>query len=263
MREERAKIERTIAEIARRQHGVITLEQLLWAGLSRSGITRRVQAARLHRLHRGVYAVGHTDLSRDGRWLAAVLACGDGAVLSHVSAAHLWSMSPTSPSLIHVTVPSRNGRRRRQGIRLHYRDGLVPSNVTRRKNIPVTTRSRTRRDLGWDASPTRSGIERQFLGLLKKHGIPKPETNVPIGPHTVDYFWRDRSLVVELDSYAYHSDRPTFTSDRARDRYLKARGLDVHRYTDDELDESPDAVVSSLLALLQERRCAGPRRRGA
>ncbi len=233
---------------------MITLEQLLWAGLTRSGITRRVQAGRLHRLYRGVYAVGHLDLSREGRWLAAVLACGPGAVLSHESAAHLWSMSPTSPSLIHVTVPNRNGRKRRPGIRIHYRDGLEPSDVTRKRNIPVTSPARTRRDLGWDASPTRSGIERRFLRLLRDHGIPKPETNVPIGPYTVDYLWRDLALVVELDSYAYHSDRPTFTSDRKRDRYLATRGLEVHRFSDDELDESPGDLVHSLQALLEARR---------
>ena len=259
MREKRAHPDLIIARIAARQHGVISFAQLIFAGLKPDAITRRVKAGRLHRLYRGVYAVGHTDLSREGRWMAAVLACGERAVLSHKSAAHLWSMSPTSPSLIHVTVPGRGGRKNRRGIVVHRTTTLGPRDTTSRHNIPVTTPTRTRRDLGWDTAPTRSGLERRFLRLIREHGIPKPETNIKIGPHTVDFLWRAEALVVELDSYAYHSDRPTFTADRARDRYLKTRGLDVHRFTDDELSESPDAVVGSLLALLRRAACAEPR----
>src|SRR5262245_2704205 len=81
------RAETLIARIAARQHGVVSLEQLRSAGLSSSAINRRVSGARLHRLHRGVYAVGHTHLSERGHWMAAVLTCGDGAVLSHLSAA--------------------------------------------------------------------------------------------------------------------------------------------------------------------------------
>src|SRR5688572_17062139 len=119
MRKEIAKPELLIARIAARQHGVASQAQLSWAGLSPAGITRRVKAGRLHRIYRGVYAVGHTDLSREGGWLAAVLACGEGAVLSHESAAHVWGLSPRIPDVSHVTVPSRNGRRKRPGVRLH------------------------------------------------------------------------------------------------------------------------------------------------
>jgi predicted transcriptional regulator of viral defense system len=86
MRQERAPDE-VIGRIAARQHGVVTQAQLLASGLSPSGISRRVAAGRLTRIHRGVYAVGHPGLSQHGRWVAAVLACGEGAVLSHRSAA--------------------------------------------------------------------------------------------------------------------------------------------------------------------------------
>jgi hypothetical protein len=79
--------DRRVAELSGRQWGVVALAQLRAAGLSDDAVQRRVRAGRLHRLHHGVYAVGHTVLKREGRWLAAVLACGDGAVLSHRSAA--------------------------------------------------------------------------------------------------------------------------------------------------------------------------------
>jgi hypothetical protein len=81
-----------IARIAARQHGVVSSAQLQSAGMSPSAIDRRVHAARLHRIHRGVYAVGHRRLSDEGRWMAAVLACGEGAVVSHLSAAELWGI---------------------------------------------------------------------------------------------------------------------------------------------------------------------------
>ena len=85
--------ERALAELANRQWGVISIAQLEALGLGRSAVTRRVQAGRLHRIHRGVYAVGHRALRVEGRRLAAVLACGPGAVLSHVSAAAHWACS--------------------------------------------------------------------------------------------------------------------------------------------------------------------------
>ena len=84
--------DRVIARIAGRQHGLITTEQLVAAGLSSGAITKRVRAGRLHRVYRGVYAVGHAALSREAHWHAAVLAVGDGAALSHLAAASLWQM---------------------------------------------------------------------------------------------------------------------------------------------------------------------------
>ena len=99
-----------LADLARRQHGVVSREQLRELGFDDPAIWRRVQSGRLHRLYRGVYAVGHTILNRDGRWLAAVLACGDGAALSHRSAASLWGIRPTAAARIDVTVlPYKRG----------------------------------------------------------------------------------------------------------------------------------------------------------
>jgi predicted transcriptional regulator of viral defense system len=86
-------------------------------GLRNRGIADWVRAGRLHRLHRGVYAVGHDRLRREGRWLAAVMACGPGAALSHRDAAAVWELRQSNPAYIDVIVPSQNGRRR-PGIRV-------------------------------------------------------------------------------------------------------------------------------------------------
>jgi very-short-patch-repair endonuclease len=250
MQKQRATPDQICARIAARQHGVVRYDQLRWAGLVPSAITRRVRSGRLHRLHRGVYAVGHTDLSREGRWIAAVFACGEGAVLSHGSAAALWRLSPTCPPLAHVTVPGTTGRRRRKGIVLHRSSTLTPRETTRRWRIPVTTQARTLADLGWGRERTRSDLERLFLRICRQHRIPKPEVNVRIGPYEVDFLWRAEGLVVEVDGYRYHSDRAAFRSDRVRDRELNRRGLTVLRFADQELDEDPEAVAASVLSRL-------------
>jgi Transcriptional regulator, AbiEi antitoxin len=85
-------VDRAIAERARGQYGVIGREQLAELGLSARSIEHRVALGRLHPIHRGVYAVGHTVLGRSGRGMAAVLACGPDAALSHASAAALWGL---------------------------------------------------------------------------------------------------------------------------------------------------------------------------
>ncbi len=91
-----ADLDRDVSRIAARQHGVIRVDQLSRAGLSPTMVKRRLRSGRLHRLYRGVYAVGHTNLSQEGRWIAAVFACGPKAVLSHESAAPLWLPYPSS-----------------------------------------------------------------------------------------------------------------------------------------------------------------------
>ncbi len=140
--------DRLIAELAGRRHGVVSLEQLLDSGLGRGAIAHRVRTGRLHPIHRGVYAVGHRALSREGRWLAAVLACGDGAVLSHGCAAHLLGLRPSSAAIADVTIDSRAGRRRRAGIRVHRpRVPVHASERTLHEGIPVTSVARTLLDL--------------------------------------------------------------------------------------------------------------------
>ena len=142
-----------IANIAARQLGVVTYRQLLEAGLCPSGVAKRTTAGRLHRLHRGVYAVGHRAVSREGRWMAAVLACGDGAVLSHMSAAALWELLRPVDGRVDVSTPARSGRARRVGIHLHRCTTLTSGSITERSGIPVTTPARTIEDLEGEVAP--------------------------------------------------------------------------------------------------------------
>lgn len=140
-------VDRAIAAIARRQHGVISASQLADVGVAQRAISRRVAAGRLHRLHRGVYAVGHTRLGARGHWIAAVLACGDGAALCHASAAALWGIRRSDATWIDVVVPTGAGRAKRTGIRLHRVRTLRPAEVTTQDAICVTTPARTLLDL--------------------------------------------------------------------------------------------------------------------
>lgn len=134
-----------LAELAARQHGVVSTAQLRGLGYSPQAIKTRATTGRLHRIHRGVYAVGHPTLTLRGRWMAAVLTCGDGAVLSHRSAAALHDLIPVPSGPIDVTAP---GRHQIDGIRCHLaRGGLDPRDITTVDGIPVTTVSRALLDL--------------------------------------------------------------------------------------------------------------------
>jgi len=135
-----------VAALAARQHGVVTRRQLHALGLDDSAIRRRKGTARLHQVYRNVYAVGHTDLTAHGRYLSAVLAYGNQAVLSHRSAAFLWRICPERRLRIDVTVPGGGSRPRRGPIVVH-RSPLPAEHVTIRERIPVTTPARTLVDL--------------------------------------------------------------------------------------------------------------------
>ncbi len=139
----RSHPDKRIAALADRQHGVVATWQLRAIGLGPDAIWYRVQAGRLHRIHRGVYAVGHRKLTRQGHWMAAVLAYGPDATLSHRTASALWGFGAGSYK-IDVTTP--HGNRGRAQIRvhravLHFEDVLV------RDGIPVTSVARTILDL--------------------------------------------------------------------------------------------------------------------
>jgi very-short-patch-repair endonuclease len=133
-----------IAVLAEGQHGVVGRAQLEDLGLEPGAIGRRIRAGRLHRLHEGVYAVGHRSLTQRSRWMAAVLACGPNAVLSHWSAAALWGIRGNRSGPIDITSPSKT--KSRGAIRRH-RMLLPRDEVTVEHGIPVTTAPRMVFDL--------------------------------------------------------------------------------------------------------------------
>ena len=135
-------MDRAIGALAERPHGVVSRGQLLELGLNRGAIVHRLRLARLRSVHRGVYTIGHRLLAQDGRWMAAVLACGPQAVLSHRAAAVLWGMR--GGTWVEVTVPS--GRPPRDGIQVH-RAALPADERTTHRGIPTTTVPRTLLDL--------------------------------------------------------------------------------------------------------------------
>jgi very-short-patch-repair endonuclease len=238
-------------------------------------VTRRAPAGRLHRIHRGVYAVGHKGLSSRGRWKAATLALGPTAVLSHTSAAELWGMLRKRGGLPHVTLPGTGDRPRRKRLTAHRSSALTRAETTIRDGIPVTTPSRTLADLASTVEPklaraarrqaefdhlplnaghttdrTRSDLERDFLRLCCRHRVPPPEVNVKLGPYTVDFLWREQRLIVEVDGYAAHSGRQAFTDDRVRDARLAVCGFDVQRFDEWQVGNDGAAVAETVHALL-------------
>jgi len=125
-------------ELVRRQHGVVAHRQLVALGYSPDAIHHRLESSRLHRLFHGVYAVGRPEVTIDARWMAAVLACGEGAALSHDSAGALLEILKHPSPVIHVSVPaSRNPRR--EGIQVHRRSSLPNCHLGYFRNIPITS----------------------------------------------------------------------------------------------------------------------------
>jgi very-short-patch-repair endonuclease len=273
-----------IARLAGAQHGVVSRPQLLVLGFTDDGVTRRTRAGRLHRVHRGVYAVGHRVLTLEGRWMAAVLAAGDGAVLSHASAAAAWDMRPVGGGGIHVTIQSSTGRERRAGLRIHRSVTLTPQDITTHRSIPITDPHRTLVDLArtlkgrqleqavnraerlidferlsraappslravlqrYTTATTRSELEELFLRLCDDHGVPRPEVNARIAGLEVDFVWRDRRLTVEVDGYAHHRSPAAFERDRERDVLLETAGWRVMRFTYDQVTHRAAWVASAV-----------------
>ena len=289
--------------LARRQHGVVTRAQLLDLGLTRHAIDHGVARARLHPVCAGVYALGRPELGRHGRWMAAVLACGPNAVLSHASAAALWAIGAHDRPESEVSVPVP-GTRRRPGIVVHRRRTLRPDDVTYRLDIPVTTPVLTLIDLAArlpsnhleaainDADKrdlidpealraavesrrqtpgaaklrrtldrrtftlTDSQLERRFLALVRRAGLPKPETGTRLNGFRVDFHWPELGLVVETDGLRYHRTPAQQARDRLRDQAHAAAGLTALRFTHAQVAFEPAQVTATLTAVADRLRAA-------
>jgi very-short-patch-repair endonuclease len=282
-------VDRRIAELAQRQHGVVGRAQLLALGVSEAAVEGRVKRGRLHRLHRAVYAVGHGNLTRNGHFMAAVLACGDGAALSHFSAAALWGMLK-GDGRIHVTAP---GDRRRRGLVVH-RATLADGEVRKRAGIAVTAPARTLVDLA-DVAPrrtleraideaeylrldctglvprhgrrgtgvlssvlaehrpgstrTKSPLEELFIALCDRYQLPRPEVNVHVEGYECDFVWREQRLIVETDGGAAHGTTRAKRRDPVRDADLMIAGWRVWRLPYEQVFREPDAVAEQLIGL--------------
>jgi very-short-patch-repair endonuclease/predicted transcriptional regulator of viral defense system len=166
-------VDRAIARVASRQHGVITRKQLRDLGLGPTAIDRRRANGRLHAIHAGVYLVGHSALPLHAREMAAVLACGPGAVVSHRSAAKLWALLETKHPQIEVTV-ARAWSSQRPGIRVYSSVSLERRDVRRVDGIPLTSPARTLVDLA--AVLTQDNLERAVAeaerqSLARRHDL--------------------------------------------------------------------------------------------
>lgn len=277
-----------LAKLAAAQQGVVGIGQLYKLGFDRDSVARRVQAGRLHRIHRGVYAVGHTVLNQNARYLAAVLAAGEGAVLSHRSAATLWGIHRSAAARIDVTVPRTCGFRSTRTIAVH-RPRLAPEPTTH-AGIGVTTPGRTLQDLATAVprrtlekaaemaealrlhveldpdhlgaarlgdvlerhdldSTTRSPLEDEFLELCDRHDIPRPLVNTYVEGFEVDFVWPEARLIVETDSRTWHDTAEAFERDRVRDAHLTVAGWRVLRFTRRRIRAEPGAVAGLVRAL--------------
>ena len=266
---------RKIAQLAGRQYGHVTRRQLLDAGLESPTIQSRVESGRLLRVHQGVYALGYRRVEPPARALAAVLACGPRAVLSHDSALALWGLRrwPPAPE---VVAP---GCMRRPGILAHRSRTLTDADVTVQLGVPVTrvaraisdmgrrltatqrTRlindARLKRILGTDEAfallghrrnATRSGHEDAFQAWLERHHLPQPLINAKLAGHEVDALYADRRVIVEVDDYATHGDPATFASDRERDTAHAALGYRTVRLIRERLTAAEAERLKRILA---------------
>jgi hypothetical protein len=286
-----------MGELAAAQHGNVTRRQLLKIGLTHHAICHRLAAARLYRVHRGVYAVGRRPVTWLERAAAAVLACGPTAVLSHRSALALWDLGRWETPF-HVTVTA--GHPRPRGLVVH-RYQLAGPDLTTQLAIRATSPARTLLDCALELkpaaltravndarhahiltldqlhatlaryplhpgagalrphadtteAPTRSGWEDAFPAFCARHGLPRPRMNTTVCGFEVDAFFEAEKVIVELDSWEFHSSRAAFERDRARDAITTAAGHVTMRLTTGRMRESPDAEAQQLLALLHARR---------
>ena len=284
-------------ERARKQHGVVARRQLEPLGFTRSAVEWALAEGQLHRTEwRGVYVVGRPDVTSYGRLMSALLACGDGAVLSHDSAGALWGIWDYRGREIFLSVPPLGQRRKRRGMTVHRRN-LSSKDRTRERGIPVTTPLRTVIDLAAGAERdaverlinradatnrlradtlrqrlehhrgergvpllidvldrdsfvlTESELERLFLPLARRAGLPAAVSQHRHGSHRVDFWFPELNLVVECDSLRYHRTVQQQAEDRARDHAHLLAGRRCVRFTHHQVAREPGYVVAVLVRL--------------
>lgn len=244
---------------------MVSRRQLRALGLGESAIETSARRGYLLPIHRGVYAVGHSSLTVEGRWMAAVLACGPGAVLSHRSAGQLWGVVSRFSIEPEVTRPRKF--RGIPGIRAHHA-ALPADEVGTVLDIPVTSAPRTVFDLAAVQRPRQ--VERAFNqmevlrltdplslpDLIERHPGSRGVAALPPRGRLleVNCVWRAQRLIVELDGRDVHGTGRAFESDRRRDRELLVAGWRSARVTWRQLSGEPETVAADLRRLLGGRR---------
>jgi predicted transcriptional regulator of viral defense system len=290
------KQQRSVWEVARAQHGIITRAQLLALGFSDEAIKHRLARGRLRRIHAGVYALGQMPLSQKGEWMAAVLACDKTAALSHDSAAALWQLTKVATGAVHVSVLGGSGSR--EGIDVHRRIAL---RATTKDGIRVTTPAQTLIDVAakWERSRleqaigeadlrrivtlralrtaatragksgaplrvvieratfrvTQSELEREFLRVVKRAGLPLPDTQARFGRTRVDFYWPEIGLVVEADGGDFHRTAIQQTEDRKRDQAHLRAGRTPMRVTHAQAFKEAAETATLLVDVFTDCEC--------
>jgi very-short-patch-repair endonuclease len=289
---EKSELRAQIRQLADRQEGHVTRWQLLELGATPSWVRDQVRRGYLIPVHAGVYAVGHVPRGARCRAMAAVLACGEGAAISHWSAAALWEVAEWPPAL-EVTAPRR---RARPGLITHRSKTLAAHDLRRLHGIPVTSPLRTVLDLQpgitdnrlvrlvndlrtrkhlratafdelcmrsvriyrllGDSGLTESELEDVFRRFVTRHRLPMPDLNrwLRIGGRwrRLDAFYPNARLIIELDSWQFHGDRASFERDRAKDAVALAEGLRTLRGTDRRLRRDGREEAAIIRRILAE-----------
>lgn len=186
--------------------------------------------------------------------MGAVLAAGEGALLSHRSAGALWGICSESGE-IEVTVP-RNRHPHCLIVRVHRSSSILSADQRRRDGIPVTAPIRTLVDLATCLPIGQLELERRFLHLVRRAGLPLPETGVMLNGFKVDFHWPELGLVVETDGLRYHRTPAQQARDRERDQAHTAAGLTPLRFTHAQVARDPDGVARTLIAVAERLRAA-------
>jgi len=275
--------------VATSAKGIATRRELLDAGVSSDEISHRLDTGALLLEYPGVYRVGHRAPNFESSYMAAVKACGDGALLSGMAAAYLWGLVKGKPPPREVTAP----KKRKVAARWSPQ---VCRNGAQRKGIPVTTVPRTLIDLAprlnedqlaracheagvlhkttpamverllgqntpgskklhavlrGDAQVLLSKLEKRFSERLKAAGLPLPLTNKLAGGRRVDCRWPEHNLTVELLSYTFHNSRYAWEQDQRRQREAYERGDEFRTYTWHDVFDAPEQMMRELVELLR------------
>jgi hypothetical protein len=259
---------------------VVAIWQLYVLGFSARQVEIRVRSGRLHRVHRGVYAVGHDRLTERGHWMAAVLACGPDALLSHRSAAGLRSLLPDGRAVIDVTVPGRS-RHSRGKIVVHPARTLHADDIEVYDGIPTTSVARLLLDVAETALPRQlatifEAAERERVLDMRKVDELRDRSRGRAGlkplnsliaqfeeppPHIRSklerrFFALCRKAglpepAVNACSWSFHRTRQAFERDRARDVRLQVLGFTVLRFTWRQLAQEPGALIAAVAKLIK------------